>query len=67
MNPGGRNRNMITEPVKEEKPEFPQYGELKRQTKQLINTKTQSIMFRSEPHNKEIGTSTEGKALIHDS
>jgi hypothetical protein len=46
MNLGGRNRNMITEPFEEDEPEFPQYGEFKRQIEQLINTKTHSNIFR---------------------
>ena len=63
MNLGGRNRNMITEPFEEDEPEFPQYGEFKRQIEQMINTKTQSNMFRPEPHNKEIGSSAEEQEL----
>ena len=59
MNLGGRHRNMTIEPFEEEEPEFPQYGEFKRQIEQLINTKTHSNIFRPEPHNKEIGTSAE--------
>jgi len=39
MNLGGRNRNMITEPFEEDEPEFPQYGEFKRQIEQIISTK----------------------------
>ena len=63
MKIGGKHRNMITEPFEEDQPEFPHYGEFKRQIEQLINTKTQSNIFRPEPHNKEIGTSTEEETL----
>ena len=63
MNLGGRHRNMTIEPFEEEEPEFPQYGEFKRQIEQLINTKTHSNIFRPEPHNKEIGTSAEEQIL----
>ena len=63
MNLGGRHRNMTIEPFEEEEPEFPQYGEFKRQIEQLINTKTHSNIFRPEPHNKEIGTSAEEQML----
>ena len=63
MTIGGKHRNMITEPFEEDQPEFPHYGEFKRQIEQLINTKTQSNIFRPEPHNKEIGTSSEEKTL----
>ena len=55
---------MITEPFEEDQPEFPHYGEFKRQIEQLINTKTQSNIFRPEPHNKEIGTSSEEKTFL---
>ena len=63
MKIGGKYRNMTTEPFEEDQPEFPHYGEFKRQIEQLINTKTQSNIFRPEPHNKEIGTSTEEETL----
>ena len=64
MNLGGRHRNMILEPLEEDEPEFPHYGEFKRQIEQLINTKTSSNIFRPAPHNKEIGTYVEERALI---
>jgi hypothetical protein len=63
MTLGGRHRNMILEPFEEDEPEFPHYGEFKRQIEQLINTKTSSNIFRPAPHNKEIGTDVEERAL----
>jgi hypothetical protein len=60
MKLGGRTRNMFTEPFEETEPEYALYGEFKRQIGHAINTKTESNIFRPEPHNKEIGkTKTE--------
>ena len=63
MQLGGKHRNMTTEPFEEEGPEYQFYGEFKRQVEHLINTKTESNLFRPAPYNKLIGDSIEEKAL----
>ena len=63
MKLGGRTRNMATEPFEETGPEFALYGEFNRQIEQLISTKTESNMFRPDPHNKEVGKSQAEKEL----
>jgi len=63
MKLGGRTRNMFTEPFEETEPEYALYGEFKRQIGHAINTKTESNIFRPEPHNKEIGKSKTEKEI----
>ena len=64
MQLGGNHRNMTTEPFEEHGPEYQFYGEFKRQVEHLINTRTESNLFRPAPHNKLIGESTAEMALI---
>ena len=63
MKLGGRTRNMFTEPFEETEPEYALYGEFKRQIGHAINTKTESNIFRPDPHNKEIGKTRTEKEI----
>ena len=63
MKLGGRTRNMANEPFEETEPEYALYGEFKRQIENAISTKTESNIFRPDPHNKEIGKTRTEKQI----